>query len=431
MELPTIEDLMREELMYREHQIEDDTVTDIIQKDIMLEGVTLEHVTLEDTILQDTSLGDTSLKDSDLHRNPEANTHDINDSDTIDTMDTMDTMDTIDISKLNHPWSIYFQEPTSSYTKYDVYYGQTISLLQHLKKTDERIKKMSEDQVQLTNIIIGTPMEDALQKKKCSSAYIHQWQQLFPFHITKFMNYYMKLNKKISIDIIIVSPDEVFMDSTYMEPLFMTHCWDCNFKKVKNREYVHVESGVEIRINIFTCPFPQLEKNDYQILKTNLLIKEIEKFPLQTLAPSEQDAKFINKFYSCIESIASNPSSNLIINSYATFRNVREYDNYGLFKTLLEIANKYKIIATEWHFSETNYFTHIVSKINSTIDHMKYSVCYIDPFYSRHLIEKYEKISFDEIRKIMIDVAQGRIFLCMLIKFPYGEIVVRKIRYNN
>ena len=35
--------------------------------------------------------------------------------------------------KLNHPWSIYFQEPISSYTKYSVYYIELLKLLDFFK----------------------------------------------------------------------------------------------------------------------------------------------------------------------------------------------------------------------------------------------------------------------------------------------------------
>lgn len=331
--------------------------------------------------------------------------------------------------KLNHPWSIYLREPISSYTKYSIYHSELLRLLDFIVNLNINIKNIKDNRVQLTNFIIGTPMEDALHKQNCSNIYMFQWQQLFPYHITKFINYHEKLNNYVNINIIIISPDDIFMDENYKEPLFTSQCMDYKFTKVKNREYNYSKEKLTIKIDIFTCPFPQLEKNKLTILKSDELIKKIALYQLDTLAPSLDDIKFIDNFYEHIESIASNPSSNMIINSYATFRNVREYDNYGLFKSLLELANKYKIIATEWSFSENNYFTKIMSTIKFTTDYIKYAVSYIDPCYSRSLIEKYEKISLFETKKNSADIAMGKIVVCILIKFPYNKLVLRKIKY--
>jgi len=331
------------------------------------------------------------------------------------------------ILTLNHPWKIYLREPISSYTKYCVYHKELIRLLQFVKSLDEHIINLKENQVQLTNFIIGTPMEDAIHKRNCSSAYIFQWQQLFPYHITNFIKHYTKLNNDINVNIIIISPDDIFMDDTYKEPLFMTHCTEYTFTKIKNREYIYSEKKLTIKINIFTCPFPQLETNKSVIQKSNILIEKIGTFELDTLAPSEDDIRFIDIFYSYIESIACNPLSNMIINSYATFRNVREYDNFGLFPSLLALANKHKIIATEWEFSENNYLTRIASGIKFTIDYLKYRVSYINPDYSGFVVKYYEDVSPMEIKKNNSDIAMGKILICILIKFPYNKLVLRKI----
>lgn len=330
---------------------------------------------------------------------------------------------------LNHPWSIYLREPISSYTKYKIYYAELLRLLNFTQKLNTNIQNLGENQIQLTNFIIGTPMEDALHKKNCSNVYIFQWQQLFPYHITKFINYYTKLKKDIIVEIVVISPDDIFMDDNYKEPLFMTYCVDYKFEKVKNREYVYSGENLTIKINIFTCPFPQLEQNKTYIMQSNRLIKVIGTYDLDCFAPSPDDIIFIEIFYEQLEAIASNPLSNMIINSYVTFRNVREYDNYGLFKSLLQLANKHKLIATEWRFSEDNHFTRIVSKINFTIDYLKYAVSYVNPDNYALTMEKYEKISPLKIKKNLSDIATGKLTLCILIKFPYNKLVLRKITY--
>lgn len=331
--------------------------------------------------------------------------------------------------KLNHPWSVYLREPISSYTNYNTYHKELVRLLEHIKNLSEEIKKLGENDAQLTNFIIGTPMEDALQKRNCQKRYIYQWQQLFPYHIANFINYNERLNKNINVNIIIISPDDIFMDENYKEPLFTTECVDYEFIKIKNREYIYFDQKVKIKIDIFTCPFPQLEKDKFIIEKSDELIRKVGNYQITSVGPTEDDKKFIDTFYEYLEMIASNPLSNMIINSYATFRNVREYDNYGLFKSLLELANKYKLIATEWGFSENNYFSKIVSRIKFTVDYIKYFVSYIDPEFSGYLIDKYEDISSDEIKKRNSEIIMGKLVLCILIDFPYGELTLKKIKY--
>jgi hypothetical protein len=350
--------------------------------------------------------------------------------------------------KLNHPWTIYLREPLSSYTRYSIYHAELLRLLNFVQDLSTDIAHLKENQsekvldctssctrekVQLTNFIIGTPMEDALHKKNCSHIYMDQWQQLFPYHITKFINHYSKLDNDININVIIISPDDIFMDENYREPLFTTKCTDYTFTKIKNREYIYSEENLTIKIDIFTCPFPQLEKNAHLIHKSYELIKKTVTYELDSLAPTESDIDFIDCFYKSLELIASNPLSNMIINSWATFRNVREYDNFGLFKSLLELANKHKIIATEWGFSENNYFFKVLSSIKFTVDYIKYGVSYINPDFSPYLIEKYQKISPKEIALIKKDsfsVMAHKSVLCILIKFPYNKLVLRKIYYG-
>jgi hypothetical protein len=320
--------------------------------------------------------------------------------------------------KLNHPFSIYLNEPLSAYTKYDIYYKELNKLMKYVIETKEEINNIKENEVYLTNIIIGTPMEDAIHKEMCTLIYDYQWQQLFPYHIKKFIKYYTKLKKDIKVNIIIISPDDVFMDDTYHEPLLVKHCEDYNFEKIENRKYIHKNENLTIKINIFTCPFPQLE-NTETINKYNFIIHNIiTDFELKNLTPTETDKNFISKFYEHLEIIASNTNSNLIINSYATFRNVPKYDNYGLFKSLLKLANKYNIIATEWTLTENNIFTKIVSKINYGYDYINYGVCYIDPDYCCFELEK---INVSEIKK------SKELNICMIVKFPYNNLVYKNV----
>jgi hypothetical protein len=346
------------------------------------------------------------------------------------------------VFQLNHPWKIYWKEPLSSYTRYFIYHNELLRLLKFVNGLNTNIHNLNRTQVQLTNFIIGTPMEDIFNREKeialqmnknFSFEFLFQWQQLFPVHIKKFINYYSKFDNDINVNIIIISPDEVFMDTNYKEPLFTTCCKDFKFLKIANREYLYSQGRVTIKVDIFTCPFPQLETNMDIIRRYNTFIKKISDFELTGLGPSENDVKFINTFYETLSSIAENPASNMIINSYATFKNVTGYENYGLFPSLLELANKYKIIATEWNFTENNFLTRIVSKINFTVNYLKYSLSYLDPdeSISMYMLSEYKKLSLLELKKLNNELYCSRKpMLCIIMKFPYNKLVMRGINYE-
>lgn len=321
--------------------------------------------------------------------------------------------------RLNHPWMIYPNEPTSGYTKYSTYHRELFRLFYFIKKLSLNIDLTGDGKIQLTNFIIGTFMESALQNNHCSEIYNFQWQQLFPKHIYDFIKHYEKFDNDININIIIISPDNIFMDETYKEPLFTTMCEDYKFEKIQNREYIYCKDRLTIKVDIFTCPFPQLETRTSLIDHFNIFIeKYLKEFELENLLITDNDVKFIKDFYDIIELIASNPKSNLLLNSYAVFKNIMDFNNYGLFPTLLEIANKYKVIATEWICDESSHKSRIVSKINYTIDYVNYLVSYVEPYYTTSL-KDYQKINTVELKKKPPNV-------CILIKFPYYRMVYRQ-----
>lgn len=334
---------------------------------------------------------------------------------------------------LNHPWKIYLNEPISSYTEYDIYYKELNRFYKFVELYNEYLDKLKEDDVCLTILILGTPMEAALHNNQCSKIYEFQWQQLLPKNVFDFIKHYKKLNNNININIIIVSPDNIFMDEYYKEPLFTIKCDDCKFTKIKNREYIHMSDKLIIKVDIFTCPFPQLETNTNIINKINIFIKKFyEDYKIMDYSPTEEDITFINNFYEYFESICKNPKSNLLINSYAVFRNVREYDNYGLFPTLLEVADRNKIIATEWHFDEKNFKSTIVSKNDLNINYVYFKVSYVEPIYMPLILTEYVKTNIEEIRKLKKEYNDcGKLAneICILIKVPYKKIVYKKIKY--
>jgi len=318
---------------------------------------------------------------------------------------------------LNHPYTIYPREPTSAYTKYRLYNVELYRLYNSIIELSTKIEDMEEHKNQLTVLILGTPMESALHKGDCNKTYIFQWEQLFPNFIFEFVEFY---KKHITVNIIIISPDDIFMDDTYNEPLFTEHCEDFDFIKIKNREYIHRNEidDIEIKIDIFTCPFPQLETRSDVIYNCNRFIKENPFLEIEDYTPTETDVIFITEFYTQIERIAKNKKSNLIINSYATFRNI-DTDVYGLFPTLLKVANEYKIIATEWSFKEKNYEMRIVSRIPYTVNHIKYLISYVHPCYLSSLsISDFTEFEPIDFKKKEVEPKN----ISILIKFPYYKM---------
>lgn len=336
-------------------------------------------------------------------------------------------------TQLNHPWTIYHSEVMSSYIKYSVYYEELIRLREYFSQLVNEITHLTDDQVVLNNIIIGTPMECEIHKKQLNSKYFFQWQQLFPVYINDFLDMYETKGKYPIVNNIIISPDEIFMDLDYNEPVF-TRLSGFDFVKISNRKYQCINSSFTINVNIFTCPFPQLETRTAIIEKINTFVKlHLLEYPIKDFNPSASDIKFVNEFYSLIEILASNTmlneQINLVICSYATFRNIRDYDNYGLFYSLLELANKYKIIATEWSFSESNYKLKIVSKIKPTVDYINYLISYIDPTYSGDFFTYYEDLTKEQLRELkkITNYYDLINFVCIKISFPYNNLKYQKM----
>ena len=311
--------------------------------------------------------------------------------------------------KLNHPWTLYHNEPISGYTNYKIYREETQRLYNCLS-TINNMLNIPNNTKYCVNMILGTPMEGVSK---------NQWQQLFPSHIKRFIDCY-KNEYNIKIFIIIVSPDKIFENEFYVEPEFTKCCTDFEFNKIENRYYKYtgecLKYTVDIDVNIFTCPHPEIELRIDRVIKYNNILKNNAGIDIDTYEQTEHDIFFVNNYYELLEMLfcksvnlnvfdTENISSNLsiIINSYATFKNVSGYENYNLFPRLLTLLDKYKLIATEWDFIENSFCSRIVSKIPYVVNYIKYMVNYADLQYN--------------------DKRDGKDRTCIIIDFPY------KLRY--
>lgn len=276
-------------------------------------------------------------------------------------------------NELNHPFFIYPRGFMSEYNEYSLYRQEVLRLYEFIGNlTDELDKKYSSKDI-LIPFIIGSPMEDSLAKSHTAIENIFQYSQLFPNYINNFISH--NENKKF-IQIIIVSPDNIFSSNTNHTPYFTLYS-PYDFLNTGFNEYTYFDKFVEIKVNIFNCPMPCIETRTSLVLKYQLMINELNlnPFGINTYEQNQTDINFINSFYSCIDKLFEKSTYEsgtgtrtrigtnikIIINSWVSFKNLEGHQNYKMFPTLLKLANKYNIIATEWDFIDNLIFTKIVS----------------------------------------------------------------------
>ncbi|AYV79957.1 MAG: hypothetical protein Gaeavirus3_11 [Gaeavirus sp.] len=315
---------------------------------------------------------------------------------------------------LNHPWFIYPQEPLSEYVSYNIYRSEITRLYDYIRTLD-----INSGDTTLTNFVLGTPMEAAIHAKETTCKF--QWQQLYPSHINEFIFHHLNSDKPTYINLIIISPDELFMDKNYKEPLFLSHT-DYEFTKIRNREYISKFDNVTINVNIFTCPFPHLDIREDIYASYDRILEKNNILDIETFKPSNDDNTFVNEFYEAFERIAistsTNPNHIIIVNSYVAFRNISGLGGYALFPKLLEIANKYKIICTEWNMIDSMFTSKIISSIEfNDIDCINNYLTYLDADYCCFIISEYKKIETNtDINNYYCPIEKPR--TCLTLKFP-------------
>lgn len=282
--------------------------------------------------------------------------------------------------ELNHPWFIYPRGIMSEYNDYELYRKESVKLSKYVQNLPQYIDKIHTNKESLVSFIIGSSMEDVLANSPNSSNssnspnspnspnsqdinIIHQYRQLYPNYINDFIN--ANSDKKF-IQIIITSPDRIFSNDDYTPHFIRYEPYD--FVKIKKNEYVFECEMFEIKINIFNCPMPCLETRCDLVSRyqTSLEMLKINPYKIQTYKQTQTDVDFIQNFYSRVEElfkITYDIRNKIIVNSWVSFVNLVGYsEKYNMFPNILELANKYNIIATEWEFLENSTFTKIVSK---------------------------------------------------------------------
>lgn len=267
--------------------------------------------------------------------------------------------------KLNHPFFIYPRGFMSEYNEYEHYRKEAIKLYQFIDTLSDKIKEQNDNGVEiLIPFIIGSPMEDSLIKSNTSNENYIQFRQLFPNYINNFIQ--SNTNNKF-IQIIIISPDNIFSSNSGIKPLFTSH-ESFDFVLTNLNEYVYSDEQINIKINIFNCPIPCLETRINLVHRYELMINglRINNYDITSYKQTQTDLEFIDNFYSKINALFSLnniESIKIIINSWVSFKNLDDItEKYTMFPKILDLANKYNIIATEWKFVDELFYTKIISQ---------------------------------------------------------------------
>lgn len=241
----------------------------------------------------------------------------------------------------------------SEYNNYKHYRNEVKMLYQFINNLLNEINEhyVNGSQI-LIPFIIGSPMEDSLAKSNTSKDNYFQFRQLFPNYINNFIQ--SNTNNKF-IQIIIISPDDIFSPQSTIKPLFRLY-ESFDFVLTNLNEYVYMDDKLTIKINIFNCPVPSLETRTNITLRYDTSLNDMETniYDISSYKQSQFDIEFINNFYSSLNmlfNLNTNPSIKLIINSWASFKNLDGIsERYNMFPKILELATQYNIIACEWEF---------------------------------------------------------------------------------
>lgn len=266
---------------------------------------------------------------------------------------------------LNHPFFIYPRGFMSEYNDYDHYRDEIKRLYKFIDNLPNIIEEKNNNGEEIfIPFIVGSPMEDSLAKSNTSKENFFQFRQLFPNYIKNFIQ--SSTNNKF-IQIIIISPDDIFSPQSNIKPLFTLY-ESFDFVLINLNEYIYSEEQLNIRINIFNCPVPCLETRTNLVLRYESIIRGLETnhYNIMTYKQTSTDIEFINNFYSRIDrlfKLNTNLSIRIIINSWVSFKNLDGIaEKYAMFPKILELANKYNIIATEWEFIDELFYTKIISQ---------------------------------------------------------------------
>lgn len=258
--------------------------------------------------------------------------------------------------KVNYPHRIYPGFPCSGYPKNLNELYRIAEFIEELCNTTEQI---------LLHLTIGAPAEENGFFDMKNTNDVLQMYQIIPEHIIEFAR------SGIRVVSVVVCPNQV--DS----PLFMRFTDD--WKKISDFQYQHNE--LPITLNFFFTMMPAHDERNEYYMKImvdrgiyQMLPDGIEQYR-QTFTDRVYIEHFYNKLAITFQHIKQYGGV-VSCFSFAVFNDnsdKRKYNNFWLFRELVQVCKTQGVLLCEWLHARENYFVY------ATCDDEQRSICYIPP----------------------------------------------------
>lgn len=275
----------------------------------------------------------------------------------------------IERSKLNFPYYTYPGIPHCGYHDIDHYNSELLRLKSEFELL---ITRTDEDTPILFHLTIGAAMEE-YQKLAESTSYDFQWQQLFPFHIRRFI----KENKyKRKIVHFIVSPNEHFAKSGDI-PFFIQKTPEFEWEIVGKSYY---SKKFNYEVHIFCTMMPTID------LRNSEILDRLEKFDhlknaMGIYRQTIFDREFTEKFYEYVNGAISEIIRHNGIAACFSFAVFNADSDRGklrdflMFPKITKIFDNHKCILAEWIFRATCY----ILVLRKPLSHTRLQLSYVEP----------------------------------------------------
>jgi hypothetical protein len=282
-----------------------------------------------------------------------------------------------------------------------------------MKEFESLIALTNKDDPILFHLTIGAAMEEH-QKLAGRSEYDFQWQQLFPFHIRRFIKENPRHKRKIIH--FIVSPNEHFAMSDDI-PFFVQKTPEFEWEIVGKTYY---SKKFNYEVHIFCTMMPTID------LRNGKILDQLEKFShLKDLVGIYRqtifDREFTEKFYDSIDNmIGQIIKHNGIATcfSFAVFNasgNNEKLKNFVMFPEITKIFDGHMCILAEWTYRVTCYVLVLRKPLSHTklIQHSSsgsndnpclLGLSYVEPITS--MSDGYQIVISDEYYRLTINLTK-------------------------
>lgn len=293
---------------------------------------------------------------------------------TINLVNSINTINTSQISQSNltYPFFWYPFTPACEYDDYPTYINQINKLYNLIPTLNSELESRTNQSKIIFHLTIGASMEELASKG--TNIHSMQWQQLFPAHLEKAHD------DGYDITHIIISPNEHFNPSNYIEPKFIKETNYFEWKLCRDQGYTsYTSSDSRFRVYIFCTPMPTVcrvnEQNIRKLLSSpDSFIRELGRNLVQT----QVDKDFIGRFYLNLRNLANkirNLGGLFTCFSFAVFKNMPGYDEYRMFPEIINLfplGSSNRLLA-EWVYIDDSYYLRRYSAILTKINYSRFA----------------------------------------------------------